>query len=120
MASLLLKHPLMPPGREELFAVGGKDADKLLTLMIESGDAILLEDGILMHREAIAAARKKVLEFFGTHSAGTMSDIRQFLGVTRKYAVPLLVYFDGIGLTERDGDVRRLKQPSSHIREGSR
>ena len=53
---------------------------------------------------------RKSLEFFGTHSAGTMSDIRQFLGVTRKYAVPLLVYFDGTGLTERDFDLRRLAQ----------
>jgi selenocysteine-specific elongation factor len=31
------------------------------------------------------------------------------LGVSRKYAIPLLEYFDAQGLTKRDGDVRVLR-----------
>lgn len=108
LVEMLLRHPLMPPGREELVAAGGKDADKLLTLLIETGEIALLEDGILMHRDALAAAERKLLEFFAAHPAGTMSDIRQLLGTSRKYAVPLLTYFDALGMTERDGDLRTL------------
>ena len=108
---LLLANPLMPPGREELLAAGGKDGDKLLTLMIETGEVLLLEEGILMHRDAFMEARGKIAEFFTRHEAGTLSEIRQFLGISRKYAVPLLVHCDTTGLTERDGDLRRLLQP---------
>ena len=38
----------------------------------------------------------------------TMADLRDLLGTTRKYAVPIGEYLDRIGLTLRDGDVRRL------------
>jgi selenocysteine-specific elongation factor len=45
-----------------------------------------------------------------------MADLRDLLGTTRKYAVPIGEYLDRIGLTRRDGDVRRLGQeiPASH------
>ena len=111
---LLLINPLMPPGREELLAKMGKDGEKVLTLMIETGEVVLLEDGILMHRDAIAQARTRVQEYFAHQPAGTMSEIRQHLGISRKYAVPLLVHFDHNGVTERDGDVRRLKHVPAH------
>ena len=37
-----------------------------------------------------------------------MSELRDLLGTTRKYAVPIGEYLDRIGLTKREGDVRRL------------
>ena len=36
----------------------------------------------------------------------TVSDVRDALGTSRKYAVPLLEYLDAKGLTRRVGDVR--------------
>ncbi len=36
----------------------------------------------------------------------TMSDFRQLVGTTRKYALPLLNYYDSQGYTTRRGDVR--------------
>jgi selenocysteine-specific elongation factor len=41
-------------------------------------------------------------------SALSMSDLRDLLGTTRKYAVPIGEYLDRIGVTRREGDVRRL------------
>jgi selenocysteine-specific elongation factor len=38
----------------------------------------------------------------------TVSRFREALGTSRKYAVPLLEYFDRRGVTRRQGDVRRL------------
>jgi selenocysteine-specific elongation factor len=37
----------------------------------------------------------------------TVSTFRERIGTTRKYAVPLLEWLDGRGITRRDGDVRR-------------
>jgi selenocysteine-specific elongation factor len=35
-----------------------------------------------------------------------MAELRDAWGVTRKFAVPLCEYFDSIGVTTRDGDLR--------------
>jgi selenocysteine-specific elongation factor len=43
----------------------------------------------------------------------TMADLRDLLGTTRKYAVPIGEYLDRIGLTRREGDLRRLGPASS-------
>jgi selenocysteine-specific elongation factor len=39
-----------------------------------------------------------------------MAELRDLLGTTRKYAVPIGEYLDRIGLTRREGDLRRLGQ----------
>ncbi|MFN2591169.1 MAG: SelB C-terminal domain-containing protein, partial [Actinomycetota bacterium] len=39
----------------------------------------------------------------------TVSDFRQALGTSRKYALPLLEHFDARGVTRREGDVRVVR-----------
>ena len=41
-------------------------------------------------------------------SDSTLSEIRELLGTTRKYAVPYCEYLDRTGFTRRDGDLRFL------------
>jgi len=101
--------PINPPVKNKLISQMGKDAEQILSYMIEAGDLILLEENLLFHRLAIGLAKQKVEEFLRNKGEATVSEIKQHLGTTRKYAVPLLVYLDTIGLTERDGDMRRLK-----------
>jgi selenocysteine-specific elongation factor len=36
--------------------------------------------------------------------------LRESLGTSRKYAVPLMEWFDQRGVTRRDGDVRFLRE----------
>ena len=38
----------------------------------------------------------------------TVAEIRDLLGTTRKYAVPLCEYLDRVGVTRREGDLRFL------------
>ena len=38
-----------------------------------------------------------------------MARVRDAFGTSRRYALPLMEYFDGVGLTQRDGDLRRLR-----------
>ncbi|TLM69040.1 MAG: selenocysteine-specific translation elongation factor, partial [Actinobacteria bacterium] len=37
------------------------------------------------------------------------ADLRDALGVSRKYAIPLLEWFDAQGVTRREGDLRVLR-----------
>ncbi|HTW84556.1 MAG TPA: selenocysteine-specific translation elongation factor [Candidatus Sulfotelmatobacter sp.] len=41
----------------------------------------------------------------------TMARFRDAVGTTRKYAVPLMEWFDATGVTVRDGDRRALRRP---------
>ena len=40
------------------------------------------------------------------------SAVRERLGISRKFLIPLLEWADGKGLTVRVGDVRRLRVPA--------
>ena len=74
----------------------------------ELGVAILLEGGLLVHREAVALVRQKLCEYLQDQSQITVAQFRELIGSNRKYAMALLGYFDAEGLTVRSGDVRVL------------
>ena len=57
--------------------------------------------------------RRRVTERLADGSAITMSELRDLLGTSRKFAVPIGEYLDRIGLTRREGDVRRLGPASA-------
>jgi selenocysteine-specific elongation factor len=106
----LTKAPLMPPGQREITAGISKEAEKVFALMIEGGDVLRLEGDIVMHRSGVEKARKEIEVFLSRKHQAGLGEIREHLGITRKYALPLLLYLDSIGFTERDGDVRRLRR----------
>jgi selenocysteine-specific elongation factor len=49
----------------------------------------------------------------------TAAQFRDAVGTTRKYAVPLLEWFDANGITVRDGDLRRLRAGRSPAAAGT-
>jgi selenocysteine-specific elongation factor len=59
-----------------------------------------------MHRDAIARARDVALQLFRQAPAFTTMEFRDALGGSRKYAVPLLDYFDAHKVTVRNGNRR--------------
>ena len=59
--------------------------------------------------------RRRVAERLAGGSAITMSELRDLLGTSRKFAVPIGEYLDRIGLTRREGDVRRLGLASDRV-----
>jgi selenocysteine-specific elongation factor len=54
----------------------------------------------------VAAMLRKIETHFRAHSRLTVAEFRDLVGTTRKYAVPLLAWFDQNGVTRRDGDGR--------------
>ena len=84
---------------------------KVLNKLVDSGKLVRLEAKFYFSTEAIAAARKSLENaLVGTSPQDTRSaaDLRTVLGVSRKYAIPLLEYFDAQGVTRREGDGRYL------------
>jgi selenocysteine-specific elongation factor len=98
-----------PPGREELAAALGEPPGRIETLaklLVERGAAVRLGDGVWMHRDAVEAGKQTALKLFGRAPAFLTMEFRDALGVSRKYAVPLLDHLDAIRFTVRSGNQR--------------
>ncbi len=101
-----------PPVVEALAASGfsGDDAERgeLLAHLVETGRLARVDAGLCFGARSLAAAVAQVRTYLREHGTLTVAELRDLLGVTRKFAVPLAEYLDGIHVTRREGDVRRL------------
>ncbi len=99
-----------PPSFEEALAgVDKKLAQQVRVALLESGRLVDVGESVALHHDAVALAEQKVRALFAQKPELTASEIRQQLGTTRKYIIPLLNYLDSRGVTQRKGEVRILK-----------
>ena len=83
----------------------GKAFDTLLArgVLVKVGD-------VIYRGTQIEQAHRRVEAFVTQHGRMSMAEFRDLLGTSRKYAVPLLEWFDGRGITVRSGDYRMLRR----------
>jgi len=97
-----------PPILSELqtrLGVGNRFAG-FLGLLEEKSAVVRVGDGLYYHTAALGAIETKLREHLATHPVMAMADFKDLTGLSRKYAVPLLEYFDRKGVTARQGDNR--------------
>jgi selenocysteine-specific elongation factor len=80
--------------------------ERMLKLLTDRSVLVLLDQRTFLHRNAFEAAKCVVLDLFRKKPAFTTMDFRDALGVSRKYAVPLLDCFDRVRFTVRSGHDR--------------
>ena len=100
-----------PPDLSELST---KHSNGSLLAIVEAmrtvGDVVRLDDGLLFAPRVLEDIETKMIGFLQDKGEMGVADFRDLVNTTRKYAVPLLNYFDGRGVTERQGDVRILRE----------
>lgn len=104
---------LSVPLVKELQAEQVKNRDsipQLLKLAEGAGDLVGLNSDLYLHRETMEDVKRRLEPAFRERGGLTVSEIRELLETSRKYAVPLCEYFDSSGYTVREGDVRKLKE----------
>ncbi len=62
----------------------------------------------MLSREAFEDIRAQVIRYIREHGSIDVAAVRDLLGTSRKYAVPILEYLDQIEVTRRVGDSRVL------------
>jgi selenocysteine-specific elongation factor len=94
-------------------AAGGNAANlrDLFDVCVAEGHLVRITDDIYLHGDAESAMRARVTERLRQGAGLTVAEIRDILGTTRKYAVPLCEYLDRVGVTRREGDLRLLNTP---------
>ena len=96
-------------GISEKLKAEQKKVREVLTLMIGLGEVIQTEGNTYFHPQRVQKAKEKVAAHFEQNKEISIGQFKDLLGGTsRKYALPLILYFDGLGFTERNGDVRVL------------
>jgi len=109
IAATLQRANWSPPSLEEMAAAANEPLPRVTAmarLLAERGVAVRLDDRIWMHRDAVEAGKETALTLFRRAPAFSTMDFRDALGVSRKFAVPLVDYFDKIRFTVRSGNNR--------------
>ncbi|HEX9750636.1 MAG TPA: selenocysteine-specific translation elongation factor [candidate division Zixibacteria bacterium] len=96
-----------PPTRPDLEAQS-PHARAIIQYWIDTGRVINLSDGVIFPSESFDAIRQQVIGALQSEGALTAGTLRDLLGTTRKYAVPIGEQLDREGLTRREGDTRVL------------
>lgn len=109
LGKLFLSDRFNTPGRDQIPAKLGRPAaeiEPVLRLLLQSGRVVELKDGILLHHEAVAQAAELARQVLAEKGELTPGDVRDRLGTSRKYIIPLLEHLDELGVTVRDGNRR--------------
>jgi selenocysteine-specific elongation factor len=89
----------------------------LFDVCVAEGYLVRITNDLYLHADSEAEMRRLIHERLATGPGIPVAEIRDLLGTTRKYAVPICEYLDSIGLTRREGDLRvlaaSLPSPSS-------
>lgn len=78
-------------------------------------DGLLVDvDGTVFAAEALEAARARVVELLADRGTITVADVRDALGSSRKFTLPIVAWLDRNGVTRRRGD-DRIPGPTSGL-----
>ena len=112
--ALFLQNPHNPPLLKELlekFNLPQKDMLDVLALLIQEQKLVKIMEGMYFLQSELAQIKHNMLLFFQKNADLKPSDFKEISqGLTRKYAIPVLEFFDKERMTIRVGDVRKLRQ----------
>ena len=84
-------------------------ARKILQLLIDGKKLVRIQNDMFMHADVVESLKAKLRAYASQHEPERLIDVptfKQLAGVSRKYAIPLLEYFDREQVTRRAGDKR--------------
>ncbi len=86
---------------------------RVLNALLGMERIVRLDEEIYLSAEAVSDAEQRLFRFLDQRGEIGVGEFRELLGTSRKFALPLLNYFDQKGLTERVGEIRRLRKEKS-------
>ena len=104
-----------PENLDDILSSFGKKQDgarQVVQRLLYDGDLVALTPQILLRKDHYQSAVAGLLSLFDQKPELLLAEFRDALGISRKYALALLEYWDGTGVTRKTGDVRVLvKRP---------
>jgi selenocysteine-specific elongation factor len=109
MALFMKEGGIEPPTVREVmehFRCDEKTVRDNIALLVRNGQAARISSDLFYSAEALNGLREKLVTHLREKGEVTPPEYRELTGLSRKFLIPLLEYFDGEKLTIRVGDKR--------------
>jgi selenocysteine-specific elongation factor len=107
-----LRAEAAPPSAEEALGragLGGDEEHELFQVLVQAGKLVRVKESLFFHTRALDAIQTKLVALLRERKEIGPADIKDLLGISRKYAIPLLEFFDQRRVTARVGERRILR-----------
>jgi selenocysteine-specific elongation factor len=101
------QNPFSPPAINEVRVELGED---LYNALVESGQLKPVSPEVVFRTEDYEKMTREVRKQIEQNGSITLAQFRDRFNTTRKYAQAMLEHLDQIGVTIREGDVRKLRE----------
>lgn len=102
---------LAPPNLKDVITgEDPKQAKQILGVLVNEGVLTRIKEDIYYHTPALEEIQRRMEEFLQANERMGAPQFKQLVGLSRKYIIPLLEYFDSKGITMRLGDERVLRK----------
>ena len=111
--SLLKETGLTPPYSRDLITridAGPKQVRDLLMVLVREGVVVKTRDDLFFDKEAIGSLERQLVAHLKEKGEITTPEFKEMTGISRKYLIPIIEYFDTANVTIRVGDTRRLRK----------
>jgi selenocysteine-specific elongation factor len=96
--------PFAPPSAKECQAEIGED---VCAALLDLGQLVAVSPEVVFRQADYERMKAAVLALIDQQGAISAAEVRDHFNTSRRYVLALLEHFDAIGVTLRDGDVRR-------------
>jgi selenocysteine-specific elongation factor len=87
-----------------------KKYEIIYTNLIDEGKLIRINQSITIHSDCIEISKNLLIEYLVKNKTISLGEFRDLINSSRKIVMPLLEYFDSINITERNENIRTLKE----------
>ncbi|HEU5197254.1 MAG TPA: selenocysteine-specific translation elongation factor [Methylomirabilota bacterium] len=101
-----------PPSPEEALmraGLAGDEEHELFQLLVQDKKLVRVKDSLYFHTEALDSIQERLVAMLRERKEIGPGDVKDLLGISRKYAIPLLEFFDARRVTARVGERRVLR-----------
>ncbi len=114
LGTLYREAGLRPPNLKDVLARFAEFPEaqirQVLDLLLQKGEIIKVNEALYFHASAIEELKEQLVAFIRREGDIDAPRFKEMTGLTRKFSIPLLEYFDKIKLTIRIDDKRVLRR----------
>jgi selenocysteine-specific elongation factor len=113
----VLKAGLQSPSPRELSEAWSEKEEGVQAVfehLVHEGVLVKIKSGIYIHRVPFGDLKEELVSYLKKNKEITTPQFKEMTNASRKYAIPLIEYFDQIKLTIRLGEKRVLRSGAEH------
>jgi len=113
----VLKAGLQSPSPKELSEAWSEKEEGVQAVfehLVHEGVLVKIKSGIYIHRVPFGHLKEELVSYLKKNKEITTPQFKEMTNASRKYAIPLIEYFDQIKLTIRLGEKRVLRSGTDH------